>query len=244
MTTRPLFRPDLPDTATTPGVKQDFIPFQWVPGFAKSRQEQCLANLQKAIANSGLAKRPLEISTRSDNPYGQALSALRLELGGVPIEVHYQSAKVYPDGLGPHPEWLNLSPTEYKAEIREFKERVAQNRLRLEAFVYEKQSWPLNPPHAFYDWLYCTALCENPQLAHQLLSYDGFTDLAFNPMRSYNSQAYAAAFYASLAAFGLLEEALSSHTYFFELHPHEPLIHPKSNKRSHTDPYKELLLDL
>ncbi len=62
MTTRPLFRPDLPDTATTPGVKQDFIPFQWVPGFAKSRQEQCLANLQKAIAKlSGRERMIIEL---------------------------------------------------------------------------------------------------------------------------------------------------------------------------------------
>lgn len=78
-------------------------------------------------------------------------------------------------------------------------------------------------------------LCAHPgvnfttTLAAALLTHDGFTDLAFNPTRSFNSQAYAAAFYASLHAFGCLTEALADATRFFRLHPHEPLTHPKRN---------------
>lgn len=78
-------------------------------------------------------------------------------------------------------------------------------------------------------------LCAHPgvnfttTLAAELLTHDGFTDLAFNPTRSFNSQAYAAAFYASLHAFGCLTEALADAPRFFRLHSHEPLTHPKCN---------------
>lgn len=229
MTTRPLFLPLLPGETNTPGVRQEPIAFQWVPGFAKAQQAKCLRSLQSAIAQSALAAHPLEISTRSNDPYGVALSALNLELEGLPVELHYQAAKVYPDGLGPHPQWLTMAEAERKAEMREVKTLVAQRALPLTAFYHAGRFWPLNPPHAFYDWLYCRALQTNPTLAAELLTHDGFTDLAFNPTRSFNSQAYAAAFYASLHAFGCLTEALADATRFFRLHPHEPLSHPKRN---------------
>ena len=232
MTTRPLFLPLLPAEAKAPGVRQVPIAFQWFPGFAKVQQAKCLRALQGAIAQSGLAERPLEISTRSNDPYGVALSALNLELGGIPVERHYQAAKVYPNNLGPNPQWLTLPEDDLKAEMREFKARVAQQALPLLAFRHNGCDWPLTPPHAFYDWLYCRALMENPRLAAALLGHDGFTDLAFNPKRSFNSQAYAAALYVSLHAFGCLEEALAEASHFFHLHPNDPLIHPKCNAPS------------
>ena len=64
------------------------------------------------------------------------------------------------------------------------------------------------PRTAFYDCLYVQALLENPQLAGVVLSYDAFTDIAFNPQRSLNCQARAAALFVGAHRAGL-ESVLS-----------------------------------
>ena len=68
------------------------------------------------------------------------------------------------------------------------------------------QAYPTEPKTAFYDWLYLTALRQNPERAAVLLEYDGFTDIEFNPQKSLNCQAKAAALYVSLCRNGLLTE--------------------------------------
>lgn len=231
MTTRPLFLPHLPGQAEHPGVKQMDIAFQWVPGLAKTQQAKCLSSLQAAIRQSGAAKNPLEVSTRSNDPIGQALSAYRLELPDrATVELHYQAAKIYPYE-GPHPEWFKLSPEALRSEVKAFKARIQKTPLQGFQDGINESPWQLTPPHAFYDWLYLSALRHNPAYAKHLLRHDGFTDLAFNPTRSFNSQAYAAALYASFHAFGCLEEALASRENFLKLHPNDPLFHPKSNRQ-------------
>ena len=42
------------------------------------------------------------------------------------------------------------------------------------------------------------ALLENEHIRNQLLEYEGFTDIAFNPKKSFNCQAYSAALFISL----------------------------------------------
>ena len=64
--------------------------------------------------------------------------------------------------------------------------------------------WDLHPRTAFYDWLYINALHKHPDLAEQVLTYRAFSDIAFNPERSINCQAYAAALYVSMHDRGLL----------------------------------------
>ena len=76
--------------------------------------------------------------------------------------------------------------------------------------------WPLEPTTAFYDWLYLRALAYNPELANQLLECDGFTDIEFNPEKSWNCQARSAALYVSLSRDGLLKEALLDKATYFE----------------------------
>jgi hypothetical protein len=68
--------------------------------------------------------------------------------------------------------------------------------------------WGLEPKTAFYDWLYINALHKHPELAEQVLLYSAFSDIAFNPERSINCQAYAAALYISLHERGLLTDEL------------------------------------
>ena len=51
-----------------------------------------------------------------------------------------------------------------------------------------------------------TALLENPALTETVLSYNAFTDIEFNPQKSLNCQAAAAARFVSLHRLGLLKE--------------------------------------
>ena len=77
--------------------------------------------------------------------------------------------------------------------------------------------WDLDPKTAFYDWLYLHALNQNEELALHLLSFAGFTDIAFNPKRSINCQARSAALYVSLHKCGLLTEALSGRQAYLNI---------------------------
>lgn len=72
-------------------------------------------------------------------------------------------------------------------------------------FRYGDFDWPLNPQTAFYDWLYLSALRQNPILAQQLLVYDGFSDIEFNPDKSINCQAASAALYKAFVERHLLD---------------------------------------
>jgi hypothetical protein len=76
--------------------------------------------------------------------------------------------------------------------------------------------WPTKPITAFYDWLYLSALRQNLELACELENYNGFTDIEFNPEKSFNCQASAAALYVALSKRGELEQALSSRRNFYE----------------------------
>ncbi len=71
----------------------------------------------------------------------------------------------------------------------------------------------------FYDWLYIHTLVqeENAALAEGILAYDAFTDIEFNPKRSINCQAEAAAIFVSLSRQGLLRDALESEDGFREI---------------------------
>lgn len=66
------------------------------------------------------------------------------------------------------------------------------------------------PRTAFYDWLYLSALNQNKNLALHLLNFDGFTDIEFNPAKSINCQARAAALFVSLVRRNMLDDVLSS----------------------------------
>ena len=58
----------------------------------------------------------------------------------------------------------------------------------------------------------------NPELAQEVREFDAFTDIEFNPAKSINCQAAAAALYVSLCRNGKLEEAMSSREAFLSLH--------------------------
>jgi hypothetical protein len=74
---------------------------------------------------------------------------------------------------------------------------------------FGKDDWELNPPTMFYDWVYLNSLHRNPELAGEVVQYDIFTDIEFNPKKSINCQAKAVALYVSLHRAGILRDLLA-----------------------------------
>lgn len=73
---------------------------------------------------------------------------------------------------------------------------------------------PLNPKTIFYDWLYINAALENPLLAAERLKYNAFTDIEFNPEKSINCQAKAAALFVALSRQGKIEQCRDFDSFY------------------------------
>lgn len=149
----------------------------------------------------------MEISSKSPTELGVALSAFNLMIKTAKhqrefsLECAYQASKVFERG-GPFVDLLNVKSIDAKRD-----QRLNQHG-RLIKFRFFGIDWPLVPRTAFYDWLYINALHKHPGLAEQVLTYRAFSDIAFNPERSINCQAYAAALYVSLRERGILTDDL------------------------------------
>lgn len=212
MATRPVF---VPRRSATAYVRQIDVEFQWFPGMAVSQKQRSIESLHSAARSRLGVLKVLEISSKSTNPLGVKLSAFHLTLsvagrGRVPVEVAYQASKRF-EHSGPFMDLMSVSPREAKGDER------LKSSGRLLAFSFEGEDWPLEPKTAFYDWLYLRALGTNPDLACQLSGYEAFTDIEFNPEKSVNCQARAAALYVALERETLLPRGLGSRAEFLDL---------------------------
>ena len=180
--------------------------FVWVKGMSLSQQQKNALALHDAFLRRFPDKKILEISGKSLVPCGIAASAFFLQKfipslrKSVSVESIYQSSKVFANG-GPFTDLLEKSSKEAKSDERLKKSGA------LTAFRFENEDYPTEPKTIFYDFIYINALMENSELAEKIKQYDAFTDIAFNPQRSINCQARAAAIFVSLAGLGLLEKA-------------------------------------
>lgn len=210
MANRPIFIP----APEGPGyvVTRD-LEMTWYAGFAEVQKAKSIRSLHEAAAKAGFA-RVLEISSKSADPVGVQLSAFNLmmktETGRISVECAFQGSKVFSRG-GPFTDLYHKTSREAKQD-----ERLLASG-DLEAFSYFGETWPLQPLTAFYDWLYINALDQNPQLANHLLSFDAFSDIAFNPQRSFNCQAKSAALYVALRNSGKLAQALLGQGQFLSV---------------------------
>ena len=173
--------------------------FQWNGGFAVSQKRKNIAALHGAIMRR-FGENALEISTKSLSELGQRLSAFNLTLGGVILECVFQSGKVFENG-GPYTDLLERSPKEAKRDER------LKTSGKLTAFEYEGKRWGLEPRSAFYDHLYIKSVLEafTEEEPEALGGYVWFTDIEFNPGKSINSQARAAALLKAVRADGAKE---------------------------------------
>lgn len=200
-------RPVFCATNSAPFCRVSDVEFEYASGFAVSQKQKCISNLHKSF----LALRPqrsiLEISSKSLLPLGVSLSAFNLPVAAegldCSVECAFQGSKVFAKG-GPYTDLYEKSSREAKKDVR-LKESG-----NLTKFCFLGEDFPLMPKDLFYNWLYIKSLHANPELSAQILEFDSFTDIEFNPKKSLNCQAKAAAIYIGLHKNGLLEEALKS----------------------------------
>jgi len=179
------------------------VEFVYNGGFAVSQKQKNIIAIHKAYKEKDINANILEISTKSLQPIGISLSAFNLTKYvpsiklSIPVENVYQGSKVF-EVNGPFVDLYKVSPKAAKKD-----ERLKQSG-HLTAFSFEGQQFPLIPKTAFYDWIYINALMENKELVDEIVKYEAFTDVEFNPQKSLNCQARAAAIFVSLYRCGKL----------------------------------------
>lgn len=213
MAERPVFVPSLTGKSLVWRYEVDFL---WHAGMSVKQAQKSIDSLHEAAAERLQVNKVLEISTKSKDPLGVKLSAFNLMIRTkkyvqeFSVECAYQSSKVFEHG-GPYKDIRGMTSREAKGDPR-LKESG-----KLVAFQLFGVDWPLEPKTAFYDWLYVNALHLHRDLAEHVLQYRAFTDIAFNPERSLNCQAYSAALYVSLHERSMLtSEVLSRKDAFLE----------------------------
>lgn len=214
MATRPVF------VACESGasyVRTHEIEFQWFPGMALKQAQRSVAALQDEAKKRLRVSRILEISSKSNCELGVKLSAFNLPITTIrhertfSVECAYQSSKVFQHG-GPFVDLLDAKSIDAKRDPR------LNQHGRLIKYRFFGTDWVLEPRTAFYDWLYMNALHKQDELASEVLQFDAFSDIAFNPERSINCQAYSAALYVSLSRRGLLTtEMLRDREFYLEV---------------------------
>lgn len=211
MAERPVF---VPSASGDSLVKEISFQITWSPGFAPVQKAKNIRALHEAATRAGYLP-VLEVSTKSEKKLGRHLSAFHLkvetkQLGEIPLECAFQGSKVFVGG-GPYTDL-------YDADVRAAKRdpRLQQSG-RLRGFSFEGFSFPLEPKTIFYDWLYLTSVYPHREWLSRLQQYAGFTDIEFNPQRSFNCQARSCALFVSLTKRHLLDQALKSPAGFGEL---------------------------
>lgn len=223
MAKRPIFVPLYDDKRY---VLERYVDFQWHSGFAKSQKQKSIRALHDMALREYSVKNPLEVSSKSEDPLGIALSSFNLKFTTrrgrtLTVEAAFQGSKVFELG-GPFTDIFDFTPVEAKRD-----ERLKHSGSLLK-FSFFGCDWDLEPKTAFYDWLYINALLKNPDLIDLVTDRDGFTDIEFNPERSINCQARSAALFCALYHSDRLDYALESHENFIGLYagrvsdPHSP----------------------
>lgn len=211
MASRPVFIP----LKGFPFVKEVMVEFKWHAGFSVSQKQKSIVEFHEAIDTLGLGKSSLEVSSKSSLEIGTSLSAfnLKVELANgqyVAIENIFQAAKIFEHG-GPFKDLLKATPLEAKRDIR-LKESGD-----MLGFRGKEGDWPLEPKTLFYDWIYINALHRQSELASAVLEFDSFTDIEFNPAKSFNCQARSVSLYLALSKSGQLQSLLDDPNKYKQL---------------------------
>ena len=195
--------------------KEDFD-FKWYPGFSVKQKQRSIEEFHNSIQKKYPGKRILEVSSKSKDNVGILLSAFNLTLctkkykKTYSVETVFQSSKVFENG-GPYYDLLDKTSREAKKDYR------IRNSGKLLYFMFFQEKWDLMPRTAFYDWVYLNALNQHPSLIEDVIQYECFTDIEFNPERSINCQANSVALFVSLYRKNLLTDALKSKEGFLSI---------------------------
>lgn len=182
---------------------EEIVTFTYIKGMAFSQKVKNVLSFHSSIQEQFPAVRILEVSTKSSNPLGVALSAFNLMLDGRSVESVYHSSKVFSDGTC-FDFLRDYAPMEAKRFIREHGMR------ELKCYRFDGQEVSLEPKTLFYDFIYIKALLQNPMISKNLKNYDLFTDIEFNEKKGLNCQARACAIYSYMLRTGTVEKYMAS----------------------------------
>lgn len=190
-TTRPIFIPNRGGL----GVIEQNIQFDWHMGMSAEVRKRSIRSLHEKAKEQGF-NHILEASSKSEQEIGIQLSAFFLKtMGGYPVENLFQSSKVFVRG-GPYLDLRKGTPREVKKDprLRDSGEMVK--------FTFNQKDFPLEPKSLFYDWLYLNVLFSERNLALREAffedHFDAFSDIEFNPQKSFSCQARTLALCVSL----------------------------------------------
>lgn len=202
-------RPVFMASNSQPFVSVEEVEFKYYSGFAASQAQKSITSLHAAFVerHPEYNEKILEISTKSSIALGSQLSAFNLRYHfnadiACSIENVFQAGKCFENGCQ-YTDLLTVSPYEAKRDPR-LKESGS-----IVAFKLGTRAFPTSPTTFFYDWIYVNAVWQSQKLSEELLKYEAFTDIALNPVKSWNCQARSAALYVSLSKNGLLSTALT-----------------------------------
>jgi len=205
MAKRPIF---VPTNDSKELFKEVEIEFKYFNGFAVSQKNKCINSLHDSAAKNGY-ENILEVSTKSSEKLGHRLSAFNLMLetdnyGAISIESAFQGSKVFENGGA-------YNDIYTKDSLSAKKDERIKNSGKLKYFEFEGQKWELEPKSSFYDWIYIKALLPHREyIEKNLLKFDAFSDIEFNPKKSINCQARTCAIMVSLINLKLLDKAMTS----------------------------------
>ena len=213
MALRPVY---ISPTSANSLLEKKEVKFKWYSGLSVSQKQKSIESFHNAAKKDLNLKSILEISSKSKNRLGVNLSAFNLKLNSknnikASVEAFFQGSKTFKHG-GPYVDLYEKTAREAKLDQRLL---VSGN---LVEFSFDNHKWPLSPPTVFYDWLYCSALLQNNELAKELIHYQAFTDIEFNPKKSINCQAASAAIFKSLVKQNLISKAMKSYSNFIKIH--------------------------
>lgn len=176
------------------------VEFSWAPGLSRAQKRKRIAALHQGAREQHGVNSCLEISSASPTKIGQELSAFSLMLRApngllVTVEEAYQASKVFEYG-GPYDDLLGVGPLMAKRD-----DRLRTNGA-LKKFYWFGQEVPLESGTLFYDWLYLNGLNSLMGIYQTLVRYEAFSDIEYNPKKSWACQARSAAVCTGLFVLG------------------------------------------
>ena len=212
MATRPIF---LATNDKKNLFKEVEIDFKFYNGFSVTQKAKSINSLHESSKELGY-KNILEVSTKSDNQLGWQLSAFNLMVDfdidkKISLECAFQGSKVF-DGD------VQYDDLYYVESIKAKKDQRLKNSGNIIGFNFDGVFWENEPKTAFYDYMYIKTLYNSYRdIIGELIKFDAFTDIEFNPKKSINCQARTCAILVSLVKLDILEESLKSKEKFIEL---------------------------
>ena len=208
-------------------VKTDMVRIERHVGFATRQKKKTLNDLHRVIKKKYGFKNVLELSTKSGNKLSFPLSPYSLQITNddgqkYSVENAFQASKVFEQG-GPYLDLLTEKPRQARKDDR----LISSGELT--GYDYFGMEWNVEPLTTFYDWLYINALKQHPELHEEVIQYQAFTDISFNPKKSVHCAAYSLAMFVALHKRDLLEGIEDPGTFYdvvtsFELSNTEHLL--------------------